>query len=74
MYENFESDIKFKNQRYVVKLPVKENHPLLPDNYNVSLKDLDKLKMRLDKNENLLSSYDDTFQEQIKLGITEEVN
>ena len=74
VYENFESDIKIENQRYVVKLPVKENHPLLPDNYNVSLKRLDKLKMRLEKNELLLKSYDDIFSEQIKLSITEEVN
>ena len=74
MYENFESDIKFENQRYLVKLPVKENRPLLPDNYNISLKRLDQLKMRLDENENLLRSYDDIFQEQIKLGIIEEVN
>ena len=74
MYENFESDIKFENQRYVAKLHVKENHPLLPDNYTVSLKRLDELKMRLDKNEHLLKSYDDIFQEQIKVGIIEEVN
>ena len=74
MYENFESDIKYENQRYVVKLPVKENHVLLPDSYNASLKRLDKLKMRLDKNEYLLKSYDDIFQEQIKLGIIEDVN
>ena len=74
MCENFESDIKFENQRYVVKLPAKENHPLLPDNYNASLKRLDKLKIRLEKIEHLLKSYDDIFQEQIKLGIIEEVN
>ena len=74
VYENFEFDIKFENQRYVVKLPLKENHPLLRDNYNVSLKRLDKLKKRLDKNEHLLKTYDDIFQEQIKLGIIEEVN
>ena len=37
VYEGFEFDIKFENQRYVVKLPMKENHPLLPDNYNVGL-------------------------------------
>ena len=30
--------------------------------------------MRLDKNEHLLKSYDDIFQEQIKLGIIEKVN
>ena len=50
---------------------MKENHSSLPDNYNVSLKRLDKLKMRLDKKENLLRSYGDIFQEQIKLGIIE---
>ena len=35
VHESFESDIKFENQRYVVKLPVKENHQLLPDNYTL---------------------------------------
>ena len=33
VYEDFESNIIFENQRSVVKLPVKENHPLLPYNY-----------------------------------------
>ena len=38
-------------------------HLRLPDNYyNVSLTRLGKLKMGLDKNENLLRSYDDIFQ------------
>ena len=50
---------------------MEENNSSLPDNYNVSLKRLDKLKMRLDKKENLLRSYGDIFQEQIKLGIIE---
>ena len=74
VYENFECDIKFKNQRYVVKLSVKENHPLLPDNYNITLKCLDKLKLRLDQNEDLSRSCNAVFQEQIKLDIIEEVN
>ena len=50
---------------------MKENNSSLPDNYNVSLKRLNKLKMRLDKKENLLRSYGNIFQEQIKLGIIE---
>ena len=74
VYEHFESDIKFENQRYEVKLPVKEYHPLLTDNCNVSLKRLDKLKIRSDKNENSSRCYHDIFQEQIKLSIIEEVN
>ena len=52
---------------------MKENHPSLSDNYNVSLKRLDRLKMRLDQTENLSRNYDGIFQEQIKLGIIEEV-
>ena len=59
--ETFESDIKFENQRYVVKLSETGNHPSLPDKYDVSLKRLDKLKMRLDKKDNFLRSYDDIF-------------
>ena len=55
-------------------MPVKENHPFLPDNYSASLKRLDKLKVRLDKNKTLLRSYDGIFQEQIKLGIIKENN
>ena len=61
MCETFESDIKFENQRYVVKLSETGNHPSLPDKYDVSLKRLDKLKMRLDKKDNFLRSYDDIF-------------
>ena len=33
IYEKFKDDIKFENNRYSVKLPVKEFHPILPDNY-----------------------------------------
>ena len=38
IYEKFKDDIKFENNRYSVKLPV--NHPILPDNYLLSLKRL----------------------------------
>ena len=43
--ENFRKDIKFENNRYTVKLPLKEHHPLIPDNYTTSLKCLVKLKI-----------------------------
>ena len=51
-YERFKGHIKFENNRYSVKLQVKELHPILPDNYLLSLKRLNKLKERLDGNEN----------------------
>ena len=46
---------------------------MLPDNHNLSLKRLHKLKGRLSKNESLLKRYDDVFKEQLRTGIIEEV-
>ena len=43
VYEKF-LDIKFKNGRYEVRLPIKEGHPVLEDQYLSSLKRLHKLK------------------------------
>ena len=47
--EKVMEDIKFENNRYVVKLPFKENIPFVFDNHNVSLNRLCKLKNRLSK-------------------------
>ena len=73
IYEKFKDDIKFENNSYSVKLPVKEFHPILPDNYLLSLKRSNTLKGRLDGNRELLKHYDDSFQEQLQAGIIEEV-
>ena len=74
VYEKFEEEIEFIDNRYVVKLPVKENHPPLPDNYLLSKKRLEHLKSKLEKDESLLKRYDDVIQEQLKMGIIEEIN
>ena len=73
VYGRFISDIKFENSRYSVSLPFKENRPILPDNYQLSLNRLKKLKERLDKTPHLLNEYDKIFDEYLKLGIIEEV-
>ena len=49
VYYKFSSDIKFENKRYLVFLLFKQNRPLLPDNYQLTLTCLKKLKERLDK-------------------------
>ena len=49
VYDRFISDIKFENSRDSVSLPFKENRLILPDNYQLSLNRLKKLKERLDK-------------------------
>ena len=49
VYDRFISDIKFENSRHSVSLPFKENRPILPDNYQLSLNRLKKLKSGLIK-------------------------
>ena len=67
------SFIKFENNRYSVSLMFKVNRPILPDNYQLSLNRLKKLKERLDKTPHLLNEYGEIFDEYLKLGIIEEV-
>ena len=43
--EKVMEDIKFENNRHVVKLPFKENIPFVSDNYDVSLSRLSNLKI-----------------------------
>ena len=43
--EKVMEDIKSENNRYVVKLPFKENIPFVSDNYDVSLSRLSNLKI-----------------------------
>ena len=56
--------------RYEVELPVKENHPILHDNYFPCVKRLSVLQNRLQK-EGLLMNYDEIIQQQIRDGIVE---
>ena len=65
---------KFKNDiGYSVKLPVKEFHPILPDNYGLSLCRLKSLKRGLSNDKIFLPQYDQVFQEQLKVRINEDV-
>ena len=49
VYEKVIDNIKFKNDRYSVALPFKENSPMFADNYQLSPNRLQKLKERLSK-------------------------
>ena len=53
---------------------LKEFHPILPDNYLLSLKRLNKLKEPLDRNRELLKHCNNIFQEKFQAGIIEEVH
>ena len=41
VHESFERNVSFEKGRYHVKLPLKEKHDILPDNYDLSLARLD---------------------------------
>ena len=55
-----------------MKLPFKENHPEIPDNYNLCKGRLKTLKRRLDKNSSLKIAYNAKITEQLQSGIIEE--
>ena len=73
VYDKFADDICFKDNRYEVKLPFKENQAMIEDNYNLSVKRLDNLKRRLDEKSKLLQEYNEIIQSQIKADIVEKV-
>ena len=57
-----------------VKLPFKESHPILPDNYQLSKTRLESLLRRLKLKQEVLKHYDEVIQEQLGNSITEPVN
>ena len=71
--EKVMEDIKFENNRYVVKLPFKENIPFVSDNYDVSLNRLSNLKNRLSKSIDTLVKYDKVITNQLEHGVIEKV-
>ena len=52
VYERFNEDITFKEGRYEVKLPWKECHATLPDNYTLCQRRLKSLTRRLQSEKN----------------------
>ena len=74
VYNKFNDKIKFKNGRYEVELPFKENHPILPDNYTICKSHLEKMRNKLNEDEELKRNYDDVFKEQLEARIIEKVD
>ena len=73
VYETFKDGIEFVNERYQVRLPWKQDHPLLPDNFTLVQRRLQGLNPRLQGNPNLLEEYDSTIKDQEEKGIIERV-
>ena len=73
VHENFVKDIRFENGHYVVKLPWRQHHDILPDNFELSSERLISTLKGLKKDPPLLKEYDRIINEQLQSGIIEQV-
>ena len=71
VYDKFPNDITFTGERYQVKLPFKDNHPMLPDNYTVALRRLTTTIKKLKNQPEILKQYDDVIRKQLQSGVVE---
>ena len=74
-YEKYENLISINSEgRYETKLPFKESHELLNDNYEICEKRLLNLHKKLKNDPELMKKYDLVFKEQKDMGIIEEAS
>ena len=73
VHESFIQNIEVEDNRYCVTLPCKENHELLPDNYEPSLSRLQSLLKSLRSNPEMYKEYDEIIRDQEKKGVIERV-
>ena len=66
--------IKFKEGRYEISLLWKEFHPPLPDNYDLSLRRLKGLLLRMSRDPQILEEYSTIIEDQLTAGIIEMVD
>ncbi|VDL84271.1 unnamed protein product [Nippostrongylus brasiliensis] len=71
---DFRSSIQKRPDGYYVCLPWKDIPMALPDNKALAKNRLRSVWSSLQKDKNLLAAYNETFREQLKLGIIEEVD
>ncbi len=71
--EKFQKSVNFKDDRYHVSFPWKEEIPDLPTNYELALGRLKSLLKRLSKDKDMLERYNGIIQDQLSKGIIERV-
>ncbi|XP_068674900.1 uncharacterized protein [Montipora foliosa] len=74
LYNKFVNEVEFVEGRYQVRLPFKEDHDLLSDNFAVCKSRLVSLLRRLSAKPDVLRKYNDVIREQLKQGIIEPVD
>ena len=73
VYDKFSNEIKFTGERYQVKLPFKDNHPMLSDNYTNASRRLTTVIKKLKTQPEILEQYHQVIKEQLESGVAEEV-
>ena len=73
IHEDLSTNIHFMDRRYELQLPRKKNHPMLSDNYQLSLKRLYSLGRQIKLDPAILCEYDATIKRQIQQGLVETV-
>lgn len=66
--------IKYNNGHYVPKLPLQDDHPVLPMNYEICKKCTDNTIHRLSKEPELLDKYGLITEDKLKRGFIEKVD
>ena len=74
LYDKFVNEVEFVEGRYQVRLPFKEDHDLLPDNFALCKSRLVSLLRRLSVKPDVSRQYNDVIREQLKQGIIEPVD
>ena len=72
--EAFKKNLSFEDGKYLVHLPWKEQHGLLPDNFENCVERLSSQLQRLRKDPEILKEYDSIIQDQLQSGIIEQVD
>ena len=74
LYDKFVNEVEFVEGRYQVRLPFKEDHDLLPDNFALCKSRLVSLLRRLSVKPDVSRQYNYVIREQLKQGIIEPVD
>ena len=74
LYDKFVSEVEFVEGRYRVRLPFKEDHDLLPDNFASYKSRLVSLLRCLSVKPDVSRQYNDVIREQLKQGFIEAVD
>ena len=71
----FKYNIAFYNEadKYECRLPLKDKHSSIADNYDIAQKRFNSLLSRLKKNPEILQDYNNVIQHQLNAGIIEEL-